>query len=78
MDLYVGSAEEMVKLPVTVYQKIRLTQRLINLHGKTNADQHPAAIIALHNPLLLVFRIDSNNITEITIHRALLHNIWNK
>lgn len=43
--------------------------RSISLHAKTNADQHPAAIIALHNPLLLVFRIDSNNITEITIHK---------
>jgi hypothetical protein len=27
MDLYVGSAEEMAKLPMTVHQKIRLTQR---------------------------------------------------
>jgi hypothetical protein len=69
MDLYVGSAEEMAKLPMTVHQKIRLTRRSTSLHAKTNADQHPAAIIALHNPLLLVFRIDSNNITEITIHK---------
>ena len=69
MDLYVGSAKEMAKLPMTVHQKIRLTRRSIILHAETNTDQHPAAIIALYNPLSLVFRIDSNNITEITIHK---------
>jgi hypothetical protein len=35
MDLYVGSAEEMAKLPMTVHQKIRLTRRSISLHAKT-------------------------------------------
>ena len=68
MDLYVGSAEEMAKLPMTVHQKIRLTQRSINLQAKCRSTTCSYRI-ALHNPLLLVFRIDSNNITEITIHK---------
>jgi hypothetical protein len=40
MDLYVGSAEEMAKLSITVHQMIRLTRRSINLHAEINAEQH--------------------------------------
>ena len=57
MDLYVGSAKDMAKLSMTARQKIRLTRRSINVHYETNAEQHPTFIKALHNPLLLAFRI---------------------
>jgi hypothetical protein len=59
MDMYVGSAKEMAKFSITVHQKIRLTRRSINVHHETNADQHATFIKALHNPLLLAFRIAS-------------------